>query len=183
MAVDRAGLPSSGCEALINGALEAEAPGSLQTRLTAAAIPLLRSPQCSPALALDAISCLVCPAADQRLNSALLLWYSGLRRPPAPASAKNSMIVARWAMITTRAKLVGLVAPDRFPSAPTSGWPIPKTNSLMRSARCEPELLHSGWPSRAFGPWGRWLAAHRWISHRMVSSRGEGQTDLDNHPC
>lgn len=76
MAVDRAGLPSSGCEALINGALEAEAPGSLQTRLTAAAIPLLRSPQCSPALALDAISCLVCPAADQRLNSALLLWYS-----------------------------------------------------------------------------------------------------------
>lgn len=43
--------------------LEAEALGSLQTRLAAAAIPLLQFPQSSTAQALDAISCRVCPAA------------------------------------------------------------------------------------------------------------------------
>jgi hypothetical protein len=83
--------------------LEADAPGSLQTRLKVEAPPLLCSPHCSTARELDAISYLVCPAADQRLNSALrlllLLLCSGLRNPfsakagtvPDPGGASGTL--------------------------------------------------------------------------------------------
>jgi deoxyribodipyrimidine photo-lyase len=80
--------------------LEAEALASLQTRLAAAAIPLLRFPQSTTAQALDAISCLVRPAAvlhgrESRLFSDWPLaaetfprvfseFRRGLRRSPEP---------------------------------------------------------------------------------------------------
>jgi deoxyribodipyrimidine photo-lyase len=80
--------------------LEGEALGSLQTRLAAAAIPLLRFPQSTTAQALDAISCLVRPAAvlhdrESRLFSDWPLaaetvprvfseFRRGLRRSPEP---------------------------------------------------------------------------------------------------
>ncbi len=75
--------------------LEADAAGFLQFRLMVAAIPLLRSPQCTTAKESDAISCLVRPTADQRLKSALLLWCSGLRNPTS-ARAETSPNQGPW---------------------------------------------------------------------------------------
>ena len=116
--------------------LEADAPGSLQTRLKVEAPPLLCSPHCSTARELDAISYLVCPAADQRLNSALrllLLLCSGLRNPfsakagtvPDPGGPQGRWLIAQWAGYLTawspageRDKLISKAIPATRASLP-----------------------------------------------------------------